>query len=109
MGAQDPGWLSYWKALAELHRERAGSRDHQEWPTGHSLWDPRGRGLQLHRERPGKQECVRDEGFYVRAWLSIPSTVILGSWDVFPDIPGLTGLLMPSSPWLLGVRRQLSI
>lgn len=60
VGAQDPGQLCCWEALAELHREKAGSRDHQEWPTGHSLWDPRGRGLQLHRERPGEQECMRD-------------------------------------------------
>lgn len=87
---------------------------HQGWPTGHSLWDPRGRGLQLHRERPGEQEgYMRDWSFSV---LSIPPPDLRLSSGTAgrsttgfttPDTPGLLGLL--SCPCLLGIRRYLSI
>lgn len=39
-----------------LHRARQAQGCHQGRSAGHSLWDPRGRGLQLRRERPAEQE-----------------------------------------------------
>lgn len=57
VGPQAPGRL-----CREAQREGQLCGDHQERPTGHSPWGPRGQGCQLHPECPGEQKtCERVE------------------------------------------------